>query len=80
MMDAMRKSRRFAYSSFFSVIWNLALLIPHSYALVLAEPKLITKQCKFLASQIPYKDLKQKKCCRPRNVQEAGRFEEVLCL
>lgn len=49
-MDAMRKSRRFAYSSFFSVIWNLLLLVPHSYALVLAEPKLITKQSNIYAS------------------------------
>ena len=46
MMDAMRKSRKFTYTSFLSVIWNLLLLVPHSFALVLALPGPITAQCK----------------------------------
>lgn len=44
-MDAMRQSRKFAFSSFFSVLWNLLLLIPHSYAVYLANPVGATKQC-----------------------------------
>lgn len=44
-MDAMRQSRKFAATSWFSMIWNLLLLVPHSFALVLALPTVVTAQC-----------------------------------